>query len=217
VESYYTADVTSVVRSLAGQFRDDARLYQRMMQAGATSASGSLTRTALHNRGLWLLTAHRISHFAETHPNRRRPAWWLARMLQSLGRYLGAVCSRSEILPDCVFDGAVYLSNKGYIMCAARSVGAGSVIHDHCTIGHDVADRNTGLPVIGKNVWVGPGCIITGAITVGNGATILPGSFVTFNVPAAAVIKGNPALIVGRGFENEALRQSPAIAAAFPR
>ncbi len=60
-------------------------------------------------------------------------------------------------------------------------------------------------------MWIGPNCIIGGAITVGDGATALPGSFLTYSVPPRAVVKGNPAAIVLRCFDNSALRRSLAI------
>ena len=71
-----------------------------------------------------------------------------------------------------------------------------------------VAGDGEGRPDIGEQVWIGPNCIIAGSLTVGDGATVLPGSFLTFSVPPGAVVKGNPALIVRTNFENSALRRS---------
>jgi acetyltransferase-like isoleucine patch superfamily enzyme len=71
-----------------------------------------------------------------------------------------------------------------------------------------VARGDEGRPDIGEHVWIGPNCIIAGSVTVGDGATVLPGSFLTFSVPPGAVVKGNPAQIVRTAFENSALRRS---------
>jgi acetyltransferase-like isoleucine patch superfamily enzyme len=57
-------------------------------------------------------------------------------------------------------------------------------------------------------VWIGPNCIIVGALSVGDGATVLPNSVLTFSVPAGAVVKGNPARIVRTDFDNSGLRRS---------
>jgi acetyltransferase-like isoleucine patch superfamily enzyme len=43
---------------------------------------------------------------------------------------------------------------------------------------------------------------------VGDGATVLPGSFLTFSVSPGAVVKGNPAVIVRKNFDNSELRRS---------
>ena len=66
----------------------------------------------------------------------------------------------------------------------------------------------TGIPVIGKNVWIGPDTIIHGDITVGDGATILGGSVLTKNVPPRCVVAGNPARIIRKEFDNISLRSS---------
>jgi serine acetyltransferase len=109
---------------------------------------------------------------------------------------------------DCEIDGVVYLSNHGYLVCGALSIGAGSLIHHRCTFGHTVAGGGDGRPTLGKDVWIGPDCVIAGPLTVGDGATVLPGSVLTFSVPPRAVVKGNPARIVRTNFDNCELRRS---------
>lgn len=121
------------------------------------------------------------------------------------------VFCKSAISVDCEIDGVVYLPNGGYLVCGARSIGAGSLIHERCTFGYNVARGGEGRPDIGQRVWIGPNCIIAGALTVGDGATVLPGTFLTFSVPPGAVVKGNPALIVRTNFENSSLRRSLAV------
>ncbi len=117
---------------------------------------------------------------------------------------------------DCEIDETVYLASRGYLVCGARSIGAGSLIHERCTFGHTVARGDEGRPAIGKRVWIGPNCIIAGSVTVGDGATVLPGSFLTFSVPPRAVVKGNPALMVRTDFDNSALRRSLAVVHDLP-
>lgn len=64
----------------------------------------------------------------------------------------------------------------------------------------DPAVRRTGLesgrPVsIGNNVWIGGGAIILPGVTIGDDAVVGAGSVVTRDVPAGAVVVGNPARI----------------------
>jgi serine acetyltransferase len=166
----------------------------------------------LRNRGLWLLTFHRIANFCARRRRARGLIWWLARACKSVGTCFNVVFCRSALTADCEIDGGVYLSNQGYLMCGARSIGAGSLIHERCTFGYSVAGGDEGRPDIGKRVWIGPDCIIAGSLTIGDGATVLPGSFLTFSVPAGAVVQGNPAVIVRENFDNSALRRSLSIA-----
>lgn len=185
----------------------DARLYQYLTRA-SRSGAGSLALTMLSNRGLWVLTFHRIAHYCLRQRHTRSPIWWLARLCKSLGTGFNVLFCRSAISADCEVTGSVYLPNRGYLMCGARRIGADTLIHERCTLGSLVAGGDEGRPDIGKRVWIGPDCIIAGGLTVGDGATVLPGSFLSFNVPPDAVVKGNPGFIVRRNFDNSALRRS---------
>ncbi|WP_297207062.1 maltose O-acetyltransferase [uncultured Pluralibacter sp.] len=65
----------------------------------------------------------------------------------------------------------------------------------------DAQERNSGLelgkPVtIGNNVWIGGRAVINPGVTIGDNAVIASGSVVVKNVPANAVVGGNPARII---------------------
>jgi serine acetyltransferase len=170
----------------------------------------------LANRGLWLLTFHRVAHFCLRRRNLRSPVWWIARVCKAIGTCFSVFCCRSQLSEDCEIGAGAYLSNHGYLLCGAHTIGAGSLIHDRCTFGRHVARGDEGRPSIGKNVWIGPNCIIAGKLTVGDGATVLPDSVLTFTVPPGAVVKGNPARIVRTCFDNSGLRRSLTIVSDVP-
>ncbi|MBV8042011.1 maltose O-acetyltransferase [Pluralibacter sp.] len=65
----------------------------------------------------------------------------------------------------------------------------------------DAAERNSGLefgkPVtIGDNVWIGGRAVINPGVTVGDNAVIASGAVVVKDVPANAVVGGNPARVI---------------------
>jgi len=49
---------------------------------------------------------------------------------------------------------------------------------------------------IGKDVWIGAGCIILPGVTIGDGAVIAAGSVVNKNVESFSVVGGNPAKVI---------------------
>lgn len=77
-------------------------------------------------------------------------------------------------------------------------IGREVVIGENCTIYHDamIGQLHNQFPKIGNNVIVYIGAVVTGGITVGDNAVIGANSVVSFNVPANAVVGGNPAKII---------------------
>lgn len=194
--------------SLLRRFGRDVRFYDQLRRPGKKRSSIALLVTLLTSRGLWLLTWHRIAFRATAHRNVRSPFWWLLRIGEGIGKYLAAVFCKSEIIADCSLPDTAWLSNRGYLICGAMSIGSGTLIHDHVTFGQSVASGRAGRPTIGNGVWIGPNSIIAGPLTIGDGATILPGSYLTTSVPPRSVVKGNPARVVRTNFDNTELRTS---------
>jgi acetyltransferase-like isoleucine patch superfamily enzyme len=56
---------------------------------------------------------------------------------------------------------------------------------------------------IGADVWLGSGCLILSGVTLGPGAVVAARAVVTRDVPAYAVVAGNPARVVRHRFPAE--------------
>jgi acetyltransferase-like isoleucine patch superfamily enzyme len=80
---------------------------------------------------------------------------------------------------DCLFAPGVFVTASDY------SLDAGSKIKSQVMRERDV--------LIGDDVWLGAGCIVTAGVEIGHGAVIGAGSVVRQSVPAWAIVKGNPA------------------------
>ena len=67
------------------------------------------------------------------------------------------------------------------------------------------SEGSEGYPVIGDEVWVGTGSVISGAIRVESGATITNGTMLSRSVPPRSLASGNPGRVVLQGYDNAAL------------
>lgn len=84
----------------------------------------------------------------------------------------------------------------GIVVNAAATIGPDCNLSHNVTIGVARGNRNPGVPRIGQRVYIGPGAVLIGAITVGDDAAIGANAVVTKDVPAGATARGNPAEII---------------------
>lgn len=75
-----------------------------------------------------------------------------------------------------------------------------AVIGDNCVILHGVTfggrGRHHGVPKLGRHVLIGCHAQLLGPITIGDNATVGAGSVVIHDVPANAIVAGNPAKLI---------------------
>lgn len=65
---------------------------------------------------------------------------------------------------------------------------------------------------IGNDVWIGYGVTILSGVTVGDGAVLGAGAVMTRDVEPYAIVAGNPALAIGKRFDEETIRRLLALA-----
>ena len=75
-------------------------------------------------------------------------------------------------------------------------IGKNCNISQGVTLGKANRGRNKGCPVIGDNVYIGPGAKIVGAIRIGNHAAIGANCVVTHDVPDYSVVAGVPGKVI---------------------
>lgn len=97
-----------------------------------------------------------------------------------------------------------YLQARGGITIGDHSILGSRVVvmsHNHdfvapTSLPYD--EEEILLPVLlGRYVWVGMGSMICPGTTIGDAAVVLMGSVVTKDVPPMAIVRGNPATVVG--------------------
>jgi acetyltransferase-like isoleucine patch superfamily enzyme len=132
------------------------------------------------------------------------------------GIHIGPGTIISSVSGLTVGDGT-YIG-KGCTIQVSGSIGRGTLIanrvgivgkldHDFSAIGFPVGFapwigaeqsrlRGTDQVAIGEDVWIGFGAVVLSGVTIGRGAVVAAGSVVTKDVPAYAIVGGNPARLL---------------------
>ncbi|MGZ5031001.1 MAG: hypothetical protein ACXWFI_05270 [Methylobacter sp.] len=169
----------------------------------------SRLRLLIVSPGLRMILIHRMIHWLHVKRKNGGKLKWLWRaMLIPMGLLkltMIKLNTKSDIAKDCEIEGGVSFPDQGNIIFGATKTGAGTVISTRVTIGTGHADM--GRPEIGRNVWIGSDCVVFGAIRIGDGATLLPGTVLSKSIPPGVVMHGNSPRLVLRNFDNTKLRE----------
>ena len=97
------------------------------------------------------------------------------------------------ISPEAGIGEGFYLYHRGTIYIGPVKIGRNCCVSHNVTIGRAYKAGKLGRPVIGDNVWIGPGAVIVGKITIGSNVFIAPNSVVNTDVPDNSMVAGFPA------------------------
>ena len=140
-------------------------------------------RIGLMSQGLWATAAYRLNHYARHRYRSRLPGV----LPQAFHRVIMAVTG-------------IHIDAGAHI--GPVRAGSNCDIYQGVTFGASMSldERNPrpGAPTIGDRVWVGPGAVIAGSVTVGNDAAVSAISLVARDVPPRGVVVGVPARLVSR-------------------
>ena len=85
----------------------------------------------------------------------------------------------------------------GVVIHKHAKIGDGTCLYQNVTIGgNGKSEAENGIPVIGKNVFIGAGAVILGPVTIGDNARIGANSVVLNDVAANTTVVGSPAKII---------------------
>jgi serine O-acetyltransferase len=151
-----------------------------------------------------------VAAAARTLPTVRFTAVALFRFAQAAGRHVplaGSLLKQlNHVLTGCdvayqasIGPGLVLYHPTGVVVGPDCRIGARARIMQGATVGSDaviVGDTAGGSPVIGDDVFVGPGAAIFGAVEIGHRVQIGANSVVTSSFDDDVVVAGAPARVI---------------------
>ena len=195
-----TSDCTCGSAGLRETIRADVDRYVFAIEHDALSRFLCLPRLILSPR-VWITVNYRIVHTAL---NRARPRI-LGRVIAGLAlvveRLLRSACG-IQITPQAHIGPGLQLTHEGGVMIGPVRLGRHCTISQGVTLGRGLLDGGgpgyDDTPTIGDRVWIGPGAVIAGPLTIGSDAAIGANSVVLRDVPPRGVVLGVPARLVSR-------------------
>jgi serine O-acetyltransferase len=154
------------------------------------AARGALD-VVLSYPGFHALVAHRLIHALH-----RTGLPLLPRLLSNWVRFVTGI----EIHPAARIGTGVFIDHgMGIVVGETAEIGDGCTLYQGVTLGGTSLSRGKRHPTLGRNVVVGVGAAILGAIEIGDGARVGAGSVVVRDVPPDTTVVGVPAREVARG------------------
>ncbi len=143
--------------------------------------------------GIRAVLIHRLAHWCY-----QQKLFFLARFFSEGARMLTGI----DIHPGAkIASTVIFEHGMGTVIGETAEIGDGTVILHGVTLGaRRISDLSVGKrhPTVGKNVMMGTGVIVLGAVTIGDGAWIGANSVVLEDVPPGTSVVGVPARIVSR-------------------
>jgi serine O-acetyltransferase len=153
-------------------------------------AARSRLEVVLCYPGVHALAFHRFAH-------RLWGAGWYvsARLVSHVSRFLTGI----EIHPAARLGPGVFIDHgMGVVIGETAEVAENVTLYQGVTLGGTSLKREKRHPTLERDVVVGTGASVMGAITVGEGTRIGAGSVVVRDVPANSVVVGVPGKVISR-------------------
>ncbi len=116
--------------------------------------------------------------------------FWLNRLKYKMG---------ISIPPETQIGSGFYIGHFGGIVVNDRSViGKNCNISQGVTLGQANRGKNKGCPILGDNIYIGPGAKIVGAVTIGDNVAIGANCVVTKDIPDNSVVVGIPGKVISQ-------------------
>lgn len=158
---------------------------------GRFAWSDVFTQLAVGETYAYVFWMRACAGLAASH-RRFQPVLLLARMVLRRQRYRMGI---NIPFSTSVGPGLLIGHAGGIVVNAASVIGRNCNLSHNVTIGQNKGAR-AGCPVIGDDVYIGPGAVVVGGILIGDRVAIGANSVVVSDVPAGVTVAGAPARVV---------------------
>jgi len=156
-------------------------------------------RNILLNAGFKYSFWMRTAFFLKGHPS-LRPLYIVSRVMLTRYTYKYGI----DIPYNTSIGSGLYIGHFGGIIINWNTIiGKNCNLSPGLVIGQSNRGDKRGCPIIGDNVFIGPGAKIIGKIKIGNNVAIGANCVVTQDIPDYAVVAGNPGKIISYDGSNE--------------
>jgi serine O-acetyltransferase len=155
---------------------------------GARGIRG-FAKTAVGQPGFACTLFMRLASF--TTARRSKPVWTIPHLLALTGLWCSRHAFGISLSPAARIGPGFYISHFGGIVIHRDAVlGRNCNVSQGVTIGLSHRGPRQGTPVIGDEVFIGPGAVIVGDVRIGDRAAIGANVVITKDVEADAVVVG---------------------------
>jgi serine O-acetyltransferase len=186
-----------------GFFTKDLEKYYRIEIGDKEWTFGRKFRVWTTEFGLHCVAVYRFGRWVRKLGQSNRIACLPFACIHALLEYLIRAIHHVQINSD--IGPGFYIGHVGTIYIGAQKIGDNVSVTHNVTIGVGYSAGKEGSPVIGNNVWIGTGSVITGAITIGNNVTVSAGTMLSQDIGDGFFVAGNPGRALKKDIDNSFL------------
>ena len=156
----------------------------------------TLAKNILFNNEYKYVFWMRTCRYCKANPTLKFTIFPLARFkLYRLSIRLGV-----SIGPSTEIGSGFNINHIGGIVVNGKSIiGKNCTISQGVTLGQKNRGKFKGCPILGDNIYIGPGVKIIGSVKIGNNVAIGANSVVTRDIPDDSVVVGIPGKVISQG------------------
>lgn len=181
---------------LGDAIRADIDRYVASAERDGSSHRVAVIATVLSFK-VWAVAIYRVRHRMLS--RRPRLLGGPLAVLPFVGQLVFKALTGIEIQPQAHIGPGLLIAHDGNIVIGPVRMGSNCTISHGITLGQGLlgdASPDHDTPVIGDRVWLGPGAVVAGPITVGSDAAVGANSVVLRDIPPRGVVLGVPARVV---------------------